>query len=404
MYGIRAFENRRQHPEKLRSKVQGWWDFERKWEAEHTLSPYRGLPILAYNGANRLVYWALGVGLGLVLVALIATKATQRVFMIRPPAHFSWADPTVRFEDIATANTTSSGEVWWFQGSDSARFRLAGWSLLLRSVPMMLATVAINLIIDFNSYHLYAQPLTDLYQGPSSAEETILLDYQTAASFSVLLKSWELGHRKVFYFALLNLLAPALALAPVSMAALSIRDEVIYGRMNTGLVACTVLILAIYLSSYVFAVLSANRRFPRAGTSLIDTWMMCYSSRLAEYPEFRDCGPTWTKADLAASLQLRHDRYLLGICTGVDGKDRVGFDVATIERREQSTQAVAFVTPRTSAKAHCHLCVKDETYHDRTEVAEKQALLSDHYKDYVEPIKLPRPFEEDQVQGDYQTP
>lgn len=395
IYGIRAFEHSRSHHQRMQNRVQWRWEIERRWEAEHTPSPYRGLPILAYNGINRMIYWVLGTGLTILFLALAVTKVSKRVFMIQPPAQFQWADPAVRFDDIATINTTSSGEFWFFQGTSSEYVRLAGWTVTLRSLPMFPATVAINLSIDFNRYHLYAQPLTDMYKGPSSAEETILLDYQTAASFGVLLRSWDLGHRKVFYFALLNLLAPLVALAPVGMSALSIKDEVIYGQMNTGLVVTTVAVLAIYLSSYVFAILSANRRFPRAGTSLIDTWMMCYSSRLARYPEFRDCGPTWTKADLAASLQLRHDKYLLGICTGIDGKDRVGFDVATIERREQATRAVTFVAPRSRAKGHCHLCVEDESYHEKTEVAEKEALLSHHHKEYVEPIKLPRPFEKE---------
>jgi len=63
---------------------------------------------------------------------------------------------------------------------------------------------------------------------------------------------------------------------------------------------------------------------------------------------------------------------------------------------------VSFVPPRSSVRGHCHLCVEDEVYHDRAEVKEKEALLSDHYKDYVEPIKLPRPFEAEEERDEDQ--
>lgn len=234
-----------------------------------------------------------------------------------------------------------------------------------------------------------------MYTGPKPASKTILLDYITLSTPAVLVQSWEHSHWKVFYFVLLNMLGPIVQLVPTGMLTLASKDDIIYGSFSRGFVIATIVLLVLYLSSYVYGYCSAKHLFPRWATSLIDIWAMCFSSRLAGYPEFSECRPGWTKQDLVASLQIRSDQYSLGLVKGLDGCERIGFDVATFTGQQTPTGVVCYVPAKKPHKlTHCFACANDKEYHKKDEVQEKLRLLSDQYRVDLEPIEYARGFEE----------
>ena len=258
-------------------------------------------------------------------------------------------------------------------------------------LPTGIAGLLIFRSIVFNRFHLYTQPLVEMYNGPSSAEKTILLDYLTLSPLAVILQAWDHRHWKVLYFAILNMLAPTLQLIPAGILMMTSKDDVIYGSFSRGFLISAIVVLAVYLGSFIFAYFSMKRRFPRWGTSLINIWAMCFSSHLARYPEFAECGPGWTKKDLAASLQLRCDEFALGLCNGVDGVARVGFDTATIGRDKLPTYAVWYVyNEKPIAVAHCYHCSDDPKFHELADAMKQTQLLSRHYKDHIPPIESGR--------------
>lgn len=356
--------------------------------------PYRGILILGYCRVWRLVWWILGFALVVYLIVIMCTGMTNRMFYIRPDWHMGKLDPHLDFAAIANPNMTSAGRWSRFKGPARDVNRLVFWEFLLRMVPIALAAQTILMSIDFSHYHLYAQPLVNLYQGPSLAQDTILLDYMTRSSLAALLQAWDLCHHKVFYFAIVELMGPVINLIPVGLLSLTSRDGIIYGRFSPGFVIATIVAMTVYLLSYVVGFFSIKQRFPRWQTSLIDIWALCFSSHLARYPEFSECGPGWTKKDLEASLQLRNNRYMLGLITGADGLQRVGFDVATVGRQQVSSGqgTVLYVSPGSKTASHCHRCVADEDYHRRPEVKEREELLQRQYRDWHDPVALSRGF------------
>lgn len=360
--------------------------------------PYRANPILDYGRYFRYFWWFSGLAVLLCLITVLCLGITKQMFLIHPDWSFHRADGPLDFAEIADPGMSSvgKGSMWtiWTGPTRDAN-RLALWSIILRSVPAIFAGSVFLMSADFSHYHLYAQPLANMYTGPSPARDTILLDYMTKSSKAALLQAWNLGHWKVLYFGILALTGSAALLLPVGMLSLTIKDGVIYGRFSPGFVVSTALILGVYLISYAVGYFSTKRRFPHWETSLIDIWALCFFSHLAQYPEFSECGPGWTKSDLEASLQLRNDQYLLGLCTGTDGVQRIGFDVATIGRQQMSSglDTVLYVSPERKTTSHCHLCADNERYHLRPDVKERNQLLRRQYQDWCEPIGLSRGFD-----------
>lgn len=355
--------------------------------------PYRFLPVLGFGRAMWMAKAALGLCLLLATIAVACAKLTSQLFTIDRDNGFGMANETLVFANVSNPNLTAAGSFFYLRGSEGEQDRLKLWNFILRTVPVTIAGLVILVAGHFSRYHNYIQPFKEMLTGPSPANTTILLDYMTLSGTSIMLQAWEHCHWKVFSFAILSMMGPLAQLVPTGMLILTSKDSIIYGSFSRGFVVASILVLAVYLSAYVYGYWTAKQRYPRWGTSLIDIWALCFSSRLARYPEFAECRPGWTKKDMVATLQLRSDKYLLGIVHGTDGVDRAGFEVATIDRQETPTDAVRYVSPKhPHARSHCAACAVDGTYHDVND-AERLRLLREHYRDLGEPIDFSRGFE-----------
>lgn len=356
--------------------------------------PYRSLPILNFGVWFTVGYYILGACLLMAMVATAVFGLMERMFTIDVHGNFGKAACTLELGDVFDRNmTTSRTGFSWLRGPQDEIYRLLLWNFILRMLPTAVASTLIFMSVMFDRFHLYTQPLVEMYNGPSSAEKTILLDYLTLSPLAVLLQAWNHRHWKVLYFAILSLLGPVLQLIPAGVLLLTSKEDVIYGSFSRALLISAIVILAVYLGSYLFAYFSIKRRFPRWGTSLIDIWALCFSSHLARYPEFSECGPAWTKKDLAASLQLRYDEFSLGLCTDADGVQRVGFDTASVGREHKPTRAVLFVKTKKKEPvetAHCYRCAEDPNIHKSAAAQKQSRLLRLHYRDYASPIECER--------------
>jgi hypothetical protein len=355
--------------------------------------PYRFLPILSFGRAIWMAKAALGGCLLVAIVAVACVQLTSQLFTIDQGNGFGMANETLLLANVSNPNLTAAGSIFFLRGSQEEQDRLTLWNFILRTIPVTVAGMIILISGHFSRYHNYIRPFQEMLTGPSPANTTILLDYMTLSGISILLQAWEHCHWKVLSFAMLNMLGPIAMLVPTGMLILTSKDGVIYGSFSRGFVIASAVVLAIYLGAYVYGYCTAKQRYPRWGTSLIDIWALCFSSRLAHYPEFAECRPGWTKKDMVATLQLRSDKYLLGVVRGTDGLERAGFEVATIDRQENSTGAVLYVSPKHPyGYWHCAACSVDDTYHVRTDQA-RLRLLKQHYRFLDEPIDLPRGFE-----------
>ncbi|KAM0706196.1 hypothetical protein Q7P35_006745 [Cladosporium inversicolor] len=335
--------------------------------------PYRFLQVLGFGRAMWMAKAALGLCLLLATIAVACAKLTSQLFTIDRDNGFGMANETLVFANVSNPNLTAA--VLPSRLGRGARLR----------------------------YHNYIQPFKEMLTGPSPANTTILLDYMTLSSTSIMLQAWEHCHWKVFSFAVLSMMGPLAQLVPTGMLILTSKDNIIYGSFSRGFVVASTLVLAIYLSAYVYGYWTAKQRYPRWGTSLIDIWALCFSSRLARYPEFAECRPGWTKKDMVATLQLRSDKYLLGIVRGTDGADRAGFEVAKIDRQETPTGAVRYVSPKhPHARSHCAACSVDSEYLDGADV-QRLRMLRRQYRDLAEPIDISRGFEHDNAAASLQS-
>jgi hypothetical protein len=394
VYGIRALPNPNGplgRPSKSSRHSIHEAEEEQKTEMYY---PYRSLPILNFGVWFTLGYYILGACLLVAMIATAILGMMERMFTIDVHGNFGKANPALDLADVFDRNmTTSRTGFSWLRGPQDEIYRLLLWNFILRMLPTAIASTLIFMSVMFDRFHLYTQPLVEMYNGPSSAEKTILLDYLTLSPLAVLLQAWNHRHWKVLYFATLSLLGPALQLIPAGVLLLTSKEDVIYGSFSRALLISAIAILAVYLGSYIFAYFSIKRRFPRWGTSLIDIWALCFSSHLARYPEFSECGPAWTKKDLAASLQLRYDEFSLGLCTGADGLQRVGFDTASVGREHKPTRAVLFVKTKKNEPvdtAHCYRCADDPDIHESAAAQKQSRLLEQHYRDYASPIECER--------------
>jgi len=357
--------------------------------------PYRFLPVLGFGRAMWMAKAGLGLCLLLAMIAVACVKLTSQLFMIERDNDFAMANETLVLANVSNPNLTAAGSIFYLRGSQGEQDRLTLWNFILRTVPVTVAGLVILVSGHFGRYHNYIQPFKEMLTGPSPANTTILLDYMTLSGTSIILQAWEHSHWKVFSFAILSMLGPLAQLVPTGMLMLTSKDGIIYGSFSRGFVIASILVMAVYLSAYVYGYLTAKQRYPRWGTSLIDIWALCFSSRLARYPEFADCRPGWTKKDMVATLQLRSDKYLLGVVRGTDGKERAGFEVATIDRQETPTGAVRYVsTKKPHGRSHCAACSGDSKCHEGADV-ERLRLLRRHYRDLPEPIDFLRGFEHD---------
>jgi hypothetical protein len=395
VYGIRALPNA---DGQLGPPSKSSRDSIHEAEEEQKIEmyyPYRLLPILNFGVWFTLGYYILGVCLLIAMVATAVLGLMERMFTIDRHGNFGKADATLELTHVLDRNmSTSRIGFTWFRGPPDEINRLLLWNFILRMLPTAVASTLIFMSVIFDRFHLYTQPLVEMYNGPSSAEKTILLDYLTLSPLAVLLQAWNHRHWKVLYFATLSLLGPALQLIPAGILLLTSKDDIIYGSFSKALLISAIVILSVYLASYIFAYFSIKRRFPRWGTSLIDIWALCFSSHLAKYPEFSECGPAWTKKDLAASLQLRYDEFSLGLCTDADGVQRVGFDTASVGREHKQTGFVAFVKTKEKDPvevAHCFRCADKPEFHKSDEAKRQALLLSGHYRrGYKQPIDRER--------------
>ncbi|KAK5120879.1 hypothetical protein LTR85_005946 [Meristemomyces frigidus] len=157
--------------------------------------------------------------------------------------------------------------------------------------------------------------------------------------------------------------------------------------------------MVIYLASYAWTRCSRIRRMPSDGSTLSDLWKMCCASRFVRNPEFAECGPLWTKEDLVATLQLRHDKYMFGYtgtCNKCD-KPVFGFDAAEVSRSGLPTSRVWHVDPRKpTCKAHCHRCAQEPEYHEKDEIRNQEEAVFEHYRDWKQPAVDPDDLESDE--------
>ncbi|KAK8044809.1 hypothetical protein PG993_004833 [Apiospora rasikravindrae] len=283
--------------------------------------------------------------------------------------------------------------------SDGISTNLILWSVILRSLSMFVIGLAVGQLAIYDYHHRWSQPLLNMYQGPAAAERTLLLDYLTTSTLGVLIRAWENGEWKGFYYSALNVLIPFWRLLPVGILSMVDITSGTVCEFSPIFLIATIIMLAVVLASQATAWCSRKRLFPRGGTSLLDVWLLCFRSRLVQNPEFSECGPLWTKEDLSSTLRLRHDKYLLGAISELDGDDaRMGFDIAEVRRESFPTHFVSYVHPRrdrstrTHPVAHCRRCVDRDQDH---EVTREKRIQHDYYAVQAEPINKRRIFEDE---------
>lgn len=381
VYGIRS-----RHPNRhfsLSSTTQ-WCGF-----LAPSASPYQRFPILWNSlgeGGINLVLLGGAVLVTATWTGILASPLRSRVFLVTNGA-FHWANtPSANNTIPVNANLTASGQ-WspFLAGPERAAANLQLWNFVLRGLPQLFMSAALNISALFDLFYLYCQPFVDMYRGPCSASDSILLDYLTISPLKVLLEAHGRGHWKVLYFKALALLAPLAQLAPISVLTLVGAENAIWGQFSISALATSVAVMAIYLASYAWTRCSQSRLMPSEGTNLSDLWKMCSTSRFAQNPVFGECGPSWTKEDLVATLQLQHDRYMFGYtgtCT-VCLKPVFGFDAAELSWCGLPTSRVWHVDPRNAArKAHCHRCAKDPDYHEQGAIRVREEGIFEHYLDW----------------------
>lgn len=244
-------------------------------------TPYNQIPFLYYVDC---IAWGVSGVLCLAgLICIAASGLFTRKFMIQDKSFTDLTNDTNLTNHRCTTDLPFYGDLQT-EAVDGVGDSpdLAFWSAVLRLLPLFVIGSVVGMLTNCDYHHRWSQPLLNMYQGPSTAEKTILLDYITPSMIGVLSSSWEHGEWKVFYYVLLNALVPLLRLLPVGILSMVNTGQGIICQFSLTFIIATIIMLAVVLASQASTWYSRKRLFPRGGTSLLDVWLLCFRSQLVK--------------------------------------------------------------------------------------------------------------------------
>jgi hypothetical protein len=201
--------------------------------------------------------------------------------------------------------------------------------LLLRVLPIGVVGLGGSFIAHLDIHHRWIQPFTNMYEKPSSAADSLLLDYMTVSPLEVLPQAWAKGHLKVVYFGVLSALNWVPPLTIVGLCTVNETGSGVVVQLSPVFASFAVIWIGVYMYSLSFFWPPPKRRLPRNVGSLYDLFCFFYASELREHPMFSRaaCSKHDTKEKLHARLRLIEEDFSFGLL-GDPREPLPGFDYA----------------------------------------------------------------------------
>lgn len=239
----------------------------------------------------------------------------------------------------AFANGTqviTSGEPWAPLSNPVSRLDKAAMIrdslavIFLRVVPIAGLGMVSNGIAVLDIHHRWVQPFTNMYRGPSSVTDSLLLDYMTVSPLEVLPQAWTNKHYKVLYFGILSALNWVPPLTITGLCSVTETGSQVIVQVSPVAACLAIFWALLYAVSLTTNWAPPERKLPRICGSLYDLFTFFYASRLRWLPEFGHAAfsKTLTKADFHAHLLLARHEFLFGLVAGQETSHH-GFDIAS---------------------------------------------------------------------------
>jgi hypothetical protein len=168
-----------------------------------------------------------------------------------------------------------------------------------------------------------------MYEKPSSAPDSLLLDYMTVSPLEVIPQAWTKGHLKVVYFGVLSALNWVPPLTIVGLCTVNETGSGVVVQLSPTVALFAVICLSVYIYSLFSFWSPPKRRLPRHVGSLYDLFCFFYDSELRWHPMFSRAAYSKrsTKEQLHARLCLVKEKFSFGLLG--DPQDPLpGFDYA----------------------------------------------------------------------------
>lgn len=246
----------------------------------------------------------------------------------------------IQSDDLpVSANGTqviTSGDEWTSSFNSVSRVDLAAMIrdslavIFLRGVPILGLGMVSNGIAILDIHHRWVQPFTNMYRGPSSVTDSLLLDYMTVSPLEVLPQAWTNKHYKVLYFGILSALNWVPPLTITGLCTVTETGSQVIVQVSPVAACLAIFWALLYAVSLTTNWAPPERKLPRICGSLYDLFTFFYASRLRWLPEFGHAAfsKTLTKADFHAHLLLARHEFLFGLVAGQETSHQ-GFDIAS---------------------------------------------------------------------------
>jgi hypothetical protein len=211
--------------------------------------------------------------------------------------------------------------------------------LLLRLLPIYVVGLGGQFIANLDIHHRWIQPFTNMYEKPSSAPDSLLLDYMTVSPLEVIPQAWTKGHLKVVYFGVLSALNWVPPLTIVGLCTVNETGSGVVVQLSPTVALFAVICLSVYIYSLFSFWSPPKRRLPRHVGSLYDLFCFFYDSELRWHPMFSRAAYSKcsTKEQLHARLCLVKEKFSFGLLG--DPQDPLpGFDYANPSSYEERFQ------------------------------------------------------------------
>lgn len=275
-----------------------------------------------------------------------------------------WGNWTIeRLDHVANVTTLTgsrnitleySGSEFWIKPSNSSAVasdtkrvvHLLLANFVLRSVPLYLLSLVAFGMSFLDARFRSMQPYYNMSRQSVDAADSILLDFASRSPFEVTSEAFTKRYWKVFAYSLLGSAPEFLMLIPYGLLDMTSVDDIIICQFSMVSFCGTCVLIVVYLAVLLLSWPREQRALPRLGISLLDTMILCQHSYLARDPIFGICKPRWTKKKFVGALENEDYQMLMGIRTGTDGKERIGFDISRYGPEQIDTSHVQWVRPR----------------------------------------------------------
>lgn len=199
--------------------------------------------------------------------------------------------------------------------------------LLLRFLPISILGWAGASITIADIHHRWVQPFTNMYEKPSPASDSLLLDYMTVSPLDVIPQAWARNHFRVVYFGVLSALNWVPPLIITGLCAITETGSGVVVQLSPTAACSAIIWSSIYIYSLTSFWPPPTRRLPRDVASLYDLYCFFYDSQLRWYPEFAGAAfsKDITKDELHSQLRLIRDKFGFGL-VGESHERHPGFD------------------------------------------------------------------------------